>query len=47
MRDLGRGDVEDMIQRKVKEATKASALEVLARIIGNGFRHLRQTRSKS
>jgi all-trans-retinol 13,14-reductase len=46
MRDLQRGDLEDMIQRKVKEATKASALEVVAEIMGNGFRHLNQTRSK-
>jgi all-trans-retinol 13,14-reductase len=47
MRDLGRGDVEDMIQGKVKEATKASALEVVAEVMGNGLRHLHQTLKKS
>lgn len=40
MRELGRGDVEDMIQQKVKEATKASPLEVVAEIISNAVRHV-------
>ena len=42
MRDLGRGDVEDMIQAKVQEATKASPLEVMTEIVGNAVRHLQQ-----
>ena len=40
MRDLGRGDVEDMIQGRVKEATKASPFEVAMEIAGNALRHL-------
>lgn len=42
MRDLGRGDVEDMIQGRVKEATQASPFEVVAEIANNAVRHVRQ-----
>jgi len=40
MRDLGRGDVEDMIQIRVKDATKASLLEVSQEILSNAIRHV-------
>jgi hypothetical protein len=42
LRDLGRGDVEDMIQSKVKEGTAASPLHVLAEVLGNAVRHVRK-----
>ena len=38
MRDPGRGDVEDMIQGRVKEATQASPEEIL----NNAIRHVRK-----
>lgn len=42
MRDLGRGDVEDMIQNRVKEATAASPFETAAEIAGNAVRHIQR-----
>jgi hypothetical protein len=42
LRDLGRGDVEDMIQNQVKHATAASPLHVLAEVLGNAVRHVRK-----
>jgi len=42
MRDLGRGDVEDMIQARVKEATKARPIEVAVEIVDNAIRHFRE-----
>ena len=41
LRDLGRGDVEDMIQKQVQEGTAASPLETFLEILGNAFRHVR------
>jgi all-trans-retinol 13,14-reductase len=41
MRDLGRGDVEDMIQQRVKEGTAATPFEVLAEVFGNAVRHVK------
>ena len=38
MRDLGRGDVEDMIQNKVAEASKASLQQVITDIVSNLLR---------
>ena len=43
MRDLGRGDVEDMIQHHVKEATRATAVEKLLEIAGNAYRHVQRS----
>jgi all-trans-retinol 13,14-reductase len=40
MRDLGAGDVEDMIQRKVEEGTPSSPLETAAEIWENAMRHI-------
>ena len=42
MRDLGRGDVEDMIQGNVRNATKASPLEVAQEILGNAIRQFQK-----
>ena len=41
MRDLGAGDVEDMIQLKVKEGTPASPIETMGEIFENAVRHVK------
>jgi all-trans-retinol 13,14-reductase len=39
MRDLGRADIEEMIQRRVSESTDTSPLGLLKEMIGNAVRH--------
>jgi len=44
MRDLGRGDVEDMIRDRVKQATAGRTLfDAAMEILGNGVRHIQRT----
>jgi all-trans-retinol 13,14-reductase len=40
MRDLGAGEVEDMIQQKVQEGTPSSPVEVVGEIFENAIRHI-------
>ena len=47
MRDLGRGDIEDMIQQRVAEGTAASPWEVAVEIMENAIRHIRHKFSVS
>lgn len=47
MRDLGAGDVEDMIQQRVEEGTPSSPIETIAEIFENAVRHLKKTLLKS
>lgn len=42
MRDLGNGDIEDMIQERVQEANKATPLTVAKEIFQNAIRHVSQ-----
>jgi all-trans-retinol 13,14-reductase len=42
LRDLGNGDLEDAIQRRVQESTAASPLDVLLEVFGNAVRHVRR-----
>lgn len=41
LRDLGKGELEDMIQKQVQEGTAASPLEIAGEVAGNAWRHIR------
>jgi hypothetical protein len=42
MRELGAGDVNDMIQQKMMEGTPSNPIEVMMKIIENAMRHIQQ-----
>jgi hypothetical protein len=41
LRALGKGELEDMIQKQVQEGTAASPLETAGEVAGNAWRHIR------
>lgn len=41
LRDLGYGDLEDEIQRRVTEGTAQSPIDVLGEVLENAVRHIR------
>jgi hypothetical protein len=41
LRALGKGELEDMIQKQVQDGTAASPLETAGEVAGNAWRHIR------